>query len=325
MNREPATVVFNEEAASHLTAAVLRVQESDRAGAVRESLGHQVLEETDMACVVDTVGRFRGIVLFAELFRLPRDTVLGEVMQPCATVMADEDQEKVASVALHHGLASVPVVDVEGRLLGVVPARALLQILRHEHVEDIHRLAGIRHETSMARRALDAPPLRRVRDRFPWLLLGLLGSTLATVVMGTFEATLQQHLALAFFIPGLVYLSDAIGTQTEAIVVRGLSLAHVGIGRLLVGELRTGLIVGTLLGGLTFPMVWLTFGDLRLAIAVGGSLVVAGVLATGVGLLLPWLLTRLGRDPAYGSGPLATVVQDVLTLLTYFIIVSGLY
>lgn len=85
------------------------------------------------------------------------------------------------------------------------------------------------------------------------------------------------------------------------------------------------MIVGTLLGGLTFPMVWLTFGDLRLAIAVGGSLVVAGVLATGVGLLLPWLLTRLGRDPAYGSGPLATVVQDVLTLLTYFIIVSGLY
>ncbi len=325
MKRGSATVALHEDAAHHLTAAVLRVRALDRAGAVRERLGQNILEDTDMACVVDTAGRFLGIVPFAELFRLPPDTVLGDVMQRCTAVTADEDQEKVASVALQHGLASVPVVDTEGQLLGVVPARALMLILRHEHVEDIHHLAGIRHETSMARRALDAPSLSRVRDRLPWLLLGLLGSILATALMGQFEATLQQHLALAFFIPGLVYLSDAIGTQTEAIVVRGLSLAHVGMGRLLAGELRTGLIIGSLLGGLTLPLVWLTFGDLRLAIAVGGSLVVAGVLATGVGLLLPWLLTRLGRDPAYGSGPLATVVQDVLTLLTYFFIVRYLY
>ena len=317
--------MLHEDAAHHLTAAVLRVQASDRAGPVRETLGRQALEDTDMACMVDAAGRFQGIVPFAELLRLPPEAVLGDVLRPCVTVMPDEDQEKVASVALHHGLASVPVVDAEGQLLGVVPARALMHILRHEHVEDIHRLAGIRHETSVARRALDAPPLRRVRDRLPWLLVGLLGSVLATAVMGQFEATLQQQLALAFFIPGLVYLSDAIGTQTEAIVVRGLSLAHISIGRLLAGELRTGLMLGAILGGLTFPLVWLVFGDLRLAIAVGGTLVVAGMLATGVSLLLPWLLTRFGLDPAYGSGPLATVVQDVLTLLTYFFIVSQLY
>lgn len=80
-----------------------------------------------------------------------------------------------------------------------------------------------------------------------------------------------------------------------------------------------------MLGGLTFPAVWLAFSDLRLAVAVSGSLVVAGGLATTVGLLLPWWLSRMKRDPAFGSGPLATVIQDVLTLLTYFAFVTMLY
>ena len=77
-----------------------------------------------------------------------------------------------------------------------------------------------------------------------------------------------------------------------------------------------------MLGGLTLPAVWWVFGNLSLALAVAGSLLAAGCIATTVGLLLPWLLERLGSDPAYGSGPLATIVQDLLSLLTYFLIVS---
>lgn len=315
-----------ETAAQHLTAAVVRARPEDLVGEVRSRLGEHDLEDTELVCVVDGHGRLLGLIPFAELLRLPADTAVETVMRRSPpAVLAYEDQEKVASLALHYGLNSVPVVDAGRRLLGVVPARALLAILRHEHVEDIHRLAGIRRETGIARRALDAPPLRRARDRLPWLILGLAGSALATYVMSRFEAALNTQLALAFFVPGLVYLADAIGTQTEAVVVRGLSLAHVGIGRLLGGELRTGLIIGLVLGGITLPAVWLAFMDFRLAFAVSGALVVAGGLATTVGLLLPWWLSRLKRDPAFGSGPLATVIQDVLTLLTYFAFVSVLY
>ncbi len=315
-----------ETAAAHLTAAVARARPEELAGEVRSRLPEHELEDTEIVCVVDGEGRLLGLVPFAELLRLPADAAMEQVMRRAPpAVQAHEDQERVASTALHYGLNSVPVVDAGRRLLGVVPARALLAILRREHVEDLHRLAGIRRETSVARRALDAPPLRRASDRLPWLILGLAGSALATFVMSRFEAALNTQLALAFFVPGLVYLADAIGTQTEAVAVRGLSLAHVGLGRLLGGELRTGLIIGLTLGGLTFPAVWLAFGDLRLALAVSGALVVAGALATSVGLFLPWLLARLKRDPAFGSGPLATVIQDVLTLLTYFAFVSLLY
>jgi magnesium transporter len=103
--------------------------------------------------------------------------------------------------------------------------------------------------------------------------------------------------------------------------VRGLSLSHARIGHLLAGEIRTGLIIGAVLGLITFAGVWITMGDVELAVAV--ALVVAGALATTIGITLPWLLDRLGRDPAFGSGPLATIVQDVLSLAIYFAMVRS--
>jgi magnesium transporter len=96
---------------------------------------------------------------------------------------------------------------------------------------------------------------------------GAIGSMLKTYVMTRFELALQSQVILAFFVPGLVYLADAIGTQTEAIAVHVLSL-QCAVGAMIAGELRTGLIIGLTLGALTFPVVWLIFGDVRLALEV---------------------------------------------------------
>jgi Mg/Co/Ni transporter MgtE len=168
--------------------------------------------------------------------------------KPFPAVHTGADQETVASLAIVNGIAAVPVVDGQQRLLGVVPPQALLEVLRHEHVEDLHRFVSIRHYTLQARTAMEAPPIRRARDRLPWLLVGLMGGMLATYVMTRFENALQSHVAIAFFVPGLVYLADAIGTQTEAITVRGLSLSNATMGTMIAGELRTGLIIGLTLG-----------------------------------------------------------------------------
>jgi magnesium transporter len=242
--------------------------------------------------------------------------------KPFPAVHAGADQETVASLAIVNGIAAVPVVDGQQRLLGVVPPQALLEVLRHEHVEDLHRFAGIRHYNLQARTAIEASPIRRARDRLPWLLVGLAGSVLATYIMAQFESALRSQLAIAFFVPGLVYMADAIGTQTEAITVRGLSLSRGPVGALIAGELRTGIIIGLALGGLTFPAVWLIFDNFQLALAVSLALLMAGSAATTIGFLFPWILSRLGKDPAFGSGPLATVVQDVLSLIVYFFIIS---
>ena len=88
------------------------------------------------------------------------------------------------------------------------------------------------------------------------------------------------------------------------------------------GELRTGILIGLVLSALSIPGIWLVLGDAYLAVSVGLSLLVAGAVASTIGLLFPWALSRFGRDPAFGSGPIATIVQDVLSLVIYFVVVS---
>lgn len=288
-------------------------------GELRARLAGEVFDYADSVFVTDADGRLLGVVSMARLLAANPAQTAGAIMHPLAGgVLPETDQEHTANFALVQGLAVVPVVDAHGRLIGAVPPFALVEILRHEHVEDLHRLAGIRRESVRARVAIEAPPARRARDRLPWLLLGLIGSVFATSVMAGFESALQAKVTIAFFVPAIVYLADAIGTQTEAIAVRGLSLSQVPIERLIAGEMRTGLLIGLVLGAISLPAIWMVFGDFRLATAVSLALIVAGAAATGLGLLFPWLLSRLGRDPAFGSGPIATIVQDVLSLLIYF-------
>ncbi len=267
-------------------------------------------EFVDAILVTDGQGRLSGAVALAALLLAPAGASMASLREAVSVGHEDSDPEHLASLALRHAMAWLPVVDRDGRPLGVVPPRHLMEVLRREHVEDLHRMAGIRreaaHDSLQARMAIEAPPLSRARDRLPWLLVGLAGSMVATLLMSRFEATLQATLAVAFFIPAIVYLADAIGTQTEA-VARSLVW----------GEMRTGLLIGAALALLAWPAVWLAFGDGRLATTVALSLVTAGTAATTIGLLFPWLLARLGKDPALGSGPVATIAQDTLSLAVY--------
>jgi magnesium transporter len=319
---EPVSTAWNtatETAARHLVTRVPRAAPDERADAVLARLAGQVFDCAESVCVLGPAGDLEGLVPLTRLLAAAPGARLAELaLRPAPAVAPDTDQETVANAAIRHGIAAVPVVDAARRLLGVVPPQALLEVLRHEHVEDLHRLAGIARESLQARAALEAPPCRGVRDRLPWLLVGLAGSTLAVALMASFEASLHANVAIAFFVPGIVYLADAIGTQSEAIAVRGLSLSHAPVRRLLLGELRTGLLLGLVLGALGALGVWLWLGEPRLAAAVGIALAAAGTVATTIGFVFPWLLASLGRDPAFGSGPLATVIQDVLSLAIYF-------
>ena len=312
-----------EVAAVHADTRPVSAHSGDTAAAVRRQIVEQGRSDWELVCVLGDDERFLGTLTAAELLVLPDDQVLGSVVragQP--RVAPDFDQEKMASIALHHRMAAMPVVDAAGHLSGVVGAASLMHILRREHVEDLHRLSGITRESADARTALEEAPLRRARHRLPWLVVGLGGSMVATFIVARFESALTAKPELAFFVPGLVYLADAIGTQSEAVAVRGLSLSHVNIGRLIGSELRTGLLIGAVLALLAFPMIWGVFGELRLAAAVTLALAGASIVASTLGLVLPWVLARTGADPAYGSGPLATIIQDVLSLLIYFGCVS---
>jgi magnesium transporter len=312
-----------DTALHHLSRQVPRAHPGEAAGVLRERLRRHSPSTWDVVCLVDRNDRLLGTIGPQALLALADDApVESAAAVEVPHVLPDTDQERVASIALHHHLSAVPVVERGGRLVGVVGSLSLLRILREEHVEDVHRFAGILRETRQAREAMEQPPLRRARHRLPWLLVGLLGSAVATWVMSRFEGALAGRPAIAFFVPALVYLADAIGTQSEAVAVRGLSISHARLGRLLGGELRTGLLIGAALALTAFPFTWLFVGDVRLAACVALALAASSTVATTVGMLFPWVLSKVGRDPAYGSGPLATIIQDVLTLLIYFAAVT---
>jgi magnesium transporter len=183
-------------------------------------------------------------------------------------------------------------------------------------------MVGILGKSEAARDALTAAPHRRALYRLPWLLVGMAGSAAATAMMSRFESALSAHIAVAFFIPAIIYLADSVGTQSEVVVVRGLSLTDSALLPLFAGELGTGALLGTMLGCFAFPIVWFFFSSVGLAATVGISLAVASTIATAFGFLMPWLFARLGFDAALGSGPVATVVQDTFSLLTYFVVAS---
>ncbi len=321
--RRAAAAGQPDRAGRHLVSHLAVAHADERVGDVLDRMRGARHDYAATVYVLDPRGRLVGQSALTTLLASPPDRPMRGLMAAVPAVVTPEtDQEHAATVAIRHRLAAVPVVDADGRLLGILPPEALMEVLRAEHLEDLHRMSGVRRDEVMARQAIEGPPLRRARNRLPWLLIGLAGSALVTVVMALFESTLASTVAVAFFVPGIVYLADAIGTQTEAAAVRGLSLTHEPLRQLVWGELRTGVLMGVTLAAIALPGVWLIVGELTLAVAVAGSLLSAGAVATTIGLLLPWLLARLGRDPAYGSGPLATVVQDLLSILIYLTIVS---
>jgi magnesium transporter len=265
---------------------------------------------------------FRGVLTIEDLLSAPADASVQSVMDEGAPVVAPGvDQEVAAWRAVRHQESALSVVDEYTRFVGIIPPHRLIAVLLSEHEEDLSRLGGFLRDTSAARRTSEEPTPRRFWHRLPWLLLGLLGALVAADLVGRFEAQLHLNILLAFFIPGIVYLADAVGTQTETIVVRGLSLG-VPIGRMLSRELLTGLAIGAALAALAGPLVWWRWGNAHVALSVGLSVWAACSTATCAAMALPWLFDRFNLDPAFGSGPLATVVQDLLSIWIYLFVTT---
>jgi magnesium transporter len=274
--------------------------------------------------VTDAEGRLEGIVRINDLFA-DGERPIGEIMESeHKAVRYGDDQEQIAVLAMQLNMIVVPVVDDDERLIGAVPPEALFRILRDEHMEDIQRLAGIAPHERGPTVALRAPLFDRFRRRLPWLIFGLFASSIITFVMVEFEQSLSANVAVAFFVPALVYIAGAIGTQAVSIAVQGLSTENISIKSLLQDELVIGIAIGASLGLISSILVFAAFGDGMLSLAVGLAVLSGGTVSAMVGFGLPWVFKHFGSDPALGSGPICTIIQDVSSLLIYFVLVGAL-
>jgi len=319
----PLTNFVSETASEHVCRLVPVTSSETQIGELRESLEQVHFESATHIGVCDR-DKFVGVLRVEDLFGAPPEAKVSEIMDADPPAVAPGvDQEKAAWKAVQHGESALAVIDNGGRFVGFIPPDRLLAVLLHEHDEDMARVGGFLRDSSMARTASEEPVARRFWHRVPWLLLGLLGAVLAADIVGLFEKQLQANVMLAFFIPGIVYLADAVGTQTEALVIRGLSVG-VSIGHVVRREIFTGLFVGFTLAAVFFPIGLWRWGDAGLAMAVALSIFAACATASFVALSLPWVLNRMGIDPAFGSGPLATVIQDLLSVIIYLVIATAI-
>jgi magnesium transporter len=303
-------------AAAHATARVPTGAPSDTAGAVRAMLTGERFEWAGDVAVLDG-SSLAGLVSIETLLAAPPRVPLQELMDREPPVVAPGcDQEAVAWEMVRRGESSVAVVDARGQFRGLIAPARMLGVLLAEHDEDLARIGGYLASTKRARDAAEEPIGRRLWHRLPWLILGLVGAMASAVIVAAFERQLDEKVLVAFFVPGIVYMADAVGTQTEAILIRGLSVGVV-MRRVVGRELLSGVLVGTGVGVSFFALALAVWGDASVAVAVGLALLASCSVATLVAMTLPWLFQRAGRDPAFGSGPLATVVQDLLSIAIY--------
>jgi magnesium transporter len=308
-----------ETAGSHASRNVPTCAPGTRAGAARQAFAHRRFESAASIAICDG-DTLVGVVTLEELLAAPDDQPLSELMDADPPVVAPGvDREVAAWRAVTRRETALAVVDERRRFLGMIPPQELLAILLHEHDEDVARLGGFLHSSSQARHALEEPVWHRVGHRAPWLLVGLAGMLMSAQLVGAFEAALQRDVMVAFFVPGVVYLADAVGTQTETLFVRGLSVG-VSMRHVVWRELLTGWLIALAIAASFFPIAlwWWERADLAISVSVG--LLVACSMASAIAMVIPWSITRAGWDPALGSGPLATVIQDLASIAVYLIV-----
>lgn len=312
-----------ENARQHATSSVLRAQAEQTVDEVREQLTTRRYDYVGEVAVL-AGDALVGLLRIERLLDAEKGTRVGDLMDASPPVVTPTaDQEAVAWEIVRQGGSCAAVVDAAGTFIGLVPPHQMLGVALAEHDEDLARLGGYLAQTQSARSAAEETIPRRLWHRLPWLLLGLAGAMLAAIVVGGFEEQLDKTVLLAFFLPAVVYMADAVGTQTETVLIRGLSVG-VQLRDVLKRELATGLIVGALMGAAFLPFALLVWGDGEVAVAVGLALVASCSIATLVAMVFPWTFRRLGTDPAFGSGPLATVVQDLLSITVYLLIATAI-
>lgn len=161
-----------------------------------------------------------------------------------------------------------------------------------------------------------------IRHRLPWIIVGLLGGIIATVFASQFEALFAKNIQLAFFIPVIVYMADAVGTQTETVYVRNLGRKNVRLGTYLLKEILLGLAMGAIFGAIMATFSYLWFRNLDTSMTVGLAMFTTMAVAPAISLIIPSIIQREHRDPAVIAGPFTTIIQDIISLAFYFVIAT---
>ncbi len=272
--------------------------------------------------VCDEDDRLVGVLSLRELLGSNDEDTIADVMDDdVISVSVHEDQEEVAQALERYGFLALPVVE-DDLLVGIVTFDDVIATIEEETTEDIFRQSGISvTELTRSERIIQAPLMQILMLRLPWLLIVLVGGLIAGGVIGQYEQMLESILILAFFIPVIMDMGGNVGTQTSTIFVRGIVLGHIDREKVLYYMLRetaTGLTIGFFTGVGAGLVATLWHGDVMVGLVVAIAMMLTCAVASLVGFGVPWIMHRIGADPAAASNPFITTIKDISGLLIYF-------
>ncbi len=274
-------------------------------------------ESINYLYVIDEERKLVGVVSYRDLLLAePEEHIRTIMYERIISVTVTTDQEVVAQIVGRYDFLAIPVVDENKILVGIVTVDDIIDIVIKEANEDIEKLSASGKSIDFETKTLVA-----AARRLPWLILLLFIGVISGRIISSFEDTLKQVVALAFFMPMIAGMTGNTGTQSLAVVVRGLISYDIDKGvitRLITRELGVGVTIGLTCSVLIAVIAYIWQGSLILGAVVGCSLFFTLIIGTLAGTIIPLILFRMKIDPAVASGPLITTLNDIFSLLTYF-------
>ncbi len=265
--------------------------------------------------VVDPGHRPLGVIALATLIRSDRQVRLTSLVEgDPLTVKADTDQEEVSWLFQQYGLSEVAVVDDNDRLLGTITFDDMVDVLSEESEEDVLRLAGV------AGTDLNQGVIDTTRKRFWWLFINLGTAVMASMVIGIFEGTIREIVALAVLMPIVASMGGNAGTQTMTVAVRALAtrdLTRANGVRVIAKEILVGALNGILFASITGLVAWVWFQSPMLGAVIAMAMVANLAVAGFIGAAIPLVLDRFGIDPAVAASILLTTVTDIVGFFVF--------
>jgi magnesium transporter len=296
--------------------------------AVRRIARSERREAMNTIYTTDSAGRVQGVMSLRELLAAPEGGKVSDIAwEEVQTVPVTADREEVARLTREYDLVAVPVVDENGVIQGVVTVDDVIDALVEEHTEDVQRFGGME--------ALDQPYTQigffsMIGKRAPWLAALFLSEMLTTTAMGHFQDELAKAVVLALFIPLIISSGGNSGSQATSLIIRALALGEIQLRdwwKVALRELPSGLMLGAILGvlGIARILIWQHLGIGQgyphpnlLALTIGVALMGVVTFGSLAGSMLPFILQRLGFDPASASAPFVATLVDVTGLSIYF-------
>jgi magnesium transporter len=319
--REVKTLLkHDEETAGGIMALEIVAVDQDRtAQEAQEVLRRKADEVEDVynIYVLDRQGVFKGIVSLKALVLADPKAILSDIMDKEAiSVQPEMDQEEVANLFHKYDLVAAPVVDEQGRLVGRITVDDVLDVLEEEASEDITMMAGITDEEIRGRSIF-----RISGVRLPWLLVAFIGEMVSAAVLSRFKVPLEQIATSALFIPLIMAMGGNAGIQSATVVIRGLATGEINLrdtGRRLIKETGASVLNGFVISLLLFGVAVLWLQQPKFGIILALAMIAVLFNAAFIGTMIPFLLKRVGVDPAIATGPFITTSNDVLGLVVYF-------